>query len=150
MSATDVVLAAFDRLTFDQIDWTIQQILELVLHLYQIKQCDSRRVLEFNEHVHVAIGPEIVAGRRAENRQSLDLATSAEVSNPLLRQFQIRANHGFESGLKLPARAKVYPVFTLVQKRDRRINPAAKSEGPAGAPQFGAGTRLEPRTSVLC
>ena len=66
LSASYVVIASFNRASFQQIDLTSEQVAQFCLHLDQREECRPAIIGERCEDIDVAIGVEVVTYCRAE------------------------------------------------------------------------------------
>src|SRR5450756_237072 len=67
-----------------QIDAATEKLAELLLHARHREVADRGLGLELDQHVDVALGAEIVAKHRAEERQAPDAAAAAELADALV------------------------------------------------------------------
>src|SRR5579884_1158121 len=74
----NVVWVLFYGATLDKIHAPSEHVLQLLFHRHQI--CEGPRVVRFerDEHIHIAVRPEIVAQHRTEEGQLDDLPFAAE------------------------------------------------------------------------
>src|SRR5438105_15534586 len=68
-----------DSALFDEIDRTSEQYLQFILHVEEGREAPMRVGSELHHHIHVAVGAEVVAHHRAEERQLHDLPAPAEL-----------------------------------------------------------------------
>lgn len=61
MFASNIILALFNCLALNKVDFSAQYRLKFLLRIDKVKQCVPCIWREGHEHVHVAVGSEIIA-----------------------------------------------------------------------------------------
>src|SRR4030042_3039210 len=69
-----------------------EDLFQLLLGLHVVEEIPLRIILKSHQHIHVAVGPEVIPERRAEDGQFLNLPSPAKLHPRLLRSLQLYAH----------------------------------------------------------
>src|SRR5450756_3218853 len=81
--AANPVFAPLDGAAADEVDLSTYDTDQLVFHRDMVEQAPFGIRCEAGQHVDVAVGAEVIAQHRPEQRKLDDLPASAELGNPL-------------------------------------------------------------------
>ena len=81
-----VVSVALYRLPPDEIDVAPEDRAEILLHRFDV-ETRFMSLLELHQHVHVAVGAEVVAEHRPEQVEPPDVVPAAELGDPVVVDF---------------------------------------------------------------
>src|SRR5712691_3651489 len=109
-----------------EVDPASQKISELFFELRQREVRITPVRLELDQHVDVAVGPEIVTKHGAEQRQPPDVMAPAEVGDPFAWNFDARAARRHSRGMNLR-------LITLSDPPGNRVSIAAPIPARGGA-----------------
>ena len=112
---------------------TPQKSRQILRHLRQCKVGVALVWLELDQHVDIAIGPEVVTEYGAEQGEPPDVMATAEVSDLLARDFDpsVTRCHGTEPGrlllvgLSIASRARAIPPPSSGRPGGRSVNTLA-------------------------
>lgn len=84
------------KLLLNQVHPPPEQTPKFPLHLFEVVEAVLRIWREYNEHIDIAVRPEVLAQNRPEERELRDLPAAAELRDPFALERYPRA-HGSSS-----------------------------------------------------
>ena len=105
--ATNVVLAALNGSPFNEIDPPPDEGFELLLHIGECGECRLAVIGERHQHVHIAVGAEVIAQDRAEELQFMNAPSATE----RLKRLRIERNTGWHDELLLDQYADTWRTW---------------------------------------
>jgi hypothetical protein len=84
MFAADIILAALDILTLDQVRLSPKNLTQLVLDMHHIEKAIAGARGELHEHVHIALRTKVISQNRSEKSQFCNASPLAKLHKPLV------------------------------------------------------------------